>query len=553
MSCLERAVGDGVEDWRELPLPVAGGGWAVLRMAEGYSGSIRLVVECASGRQVTLIVGGEGSLRPFRIPSDARLIRTIDEGSGEVALALVGRVKALALLLRQHLTDGKLASRVLTAMRLLAHGDLCQFALRFQRGHQEGNLSQIFAETARRPRLPVAGKPVAVAAFSHSLAVEGAPLSLLELCAGLIWRGDIKPTVFAPSAGPLLERWRAVGARWMIWGPPQAARLVVTAYEQAVSDLAKRLVDTGTELVIANTLRSFLAVDAADQAGISCIWILRESDPWWSCFDDFGEEVRLRAYACLIKADRIVFVSSATRKLWDGVLPRSDLVTIPNRLMIDPGGRALRRLETRRALGLTDDDVVALSVGVISELKGQLDILAALPLIPPANRLRVVLIGRIDDRIRGRFEVAVADLPPALATRLTVLPPTDDPQRYFEAADIFLLPSRSESYPRVILEAMAHGLAILASPVFGVTEQLMDGESGMFIAAHDVKGLASAITALVDDSDKRRRLGSGARRAFAALSSFDEMVSSYSRLIAQTALDQPDPVGEEPLRSPEKG
>jgi glycosyltransferase involved in cell wall biosynthesis len=102
--------------------------------------------------------------------------------------------------------------------------------------------------------------------------------------------------------------------------------------------------------------------------------------------------------------------------------------------------------------------------------------------------------------------------------------------KYYVAADIFALCSRHESYPRVILEAMAFGLPIVTTPVFGIPEQVVEGQSGVFYQPGDIGKLAEHIGALCLDPELRGKLGHGARLRLQAINSYDRMLSRYEDL-----------------------
>lgn len=75
------------------------------------------------------------------------------------------------------------------------------------------------------------------------------------------------------------------------------------------------------------------------------------------------------------------------------------------------------------------------------------------------------------------------------------------------SADILVLPSFSENLPVSIIEAMAAGIAVVATPVGAVEDIVTDGETGLLVPVGDVEALAAAMTRLVDDPAFRRRLG----------------------------------------------
>ena len=100
------------------------------------------------------------------------------------------------------------------------------------------------------------------------------------------------------------------------------------------------------------------------------------------------------------------------------------------------------------------------------------------------------------------------------------------------AADFFVLPSDIEGLPMAILEAMAHGLPIVASNVGGIPEIIDDEREGLLFPAGDATALAFAIRRLASDPFLRRRLGDAARQRVSAQFSLNAMVRKYDDVYA---------------------
>ncbi|MEA2626530.1 MAG: hypothetical protein QOD06_2575 [Candidatus Binatota bacterium] len=83
----------------------------------------------------------------------------------------------------------------------------------------------------------------------------------------------------------------------------------------------------------------------------------------------------------------------------------------------------------------------------------------------------------------------------------------DDVAEVYRSARVVLMPSRSEGLPNVALEAMAHGVPVVATAVGGVPEVVTDGRSGFVAPSGDVAALAEAVLRLLEAPDLRRRLG----------------------------------------------
>ena len=79
-------------------------------------------------------------------------------------------------------------------------------------------------------------------------------------------------------------------------------------------------------------------------------------------------------------------------------------------------------------------------------------------------------------------------------------------------ADLFLLPSETESFGLAALEALACEVPVIASRVGGVPEVVGDGENGFLLPVGDVDGMAEAALSLLRDEDRRRAFGVAGRR-----------------------------------------
>jgi glycosyltransferase involved in cell wall biosynthesis len=89
---------------------------------------------------------------------------------------------------------------------------------------------------------------------------------------------------------------------------------------------------------------------------------------------------------------------------------------------------------------------------------------------------------------------------------------------YYDRASIFCLPTRREAYGIVFLEALAHGLPVVATRVGALPELVSEGETGYLVDVGDVDALAARLKALLDDPERCRRFGFAARTAGATYS-----------------------------------
>jgi glycosyltransferase involved in cell wall biosynthesis len=157
----------------------------------------------------------------------------------------------------------------------------------------------------------------------------------------------------------------------------------------------------------------------------------------------------------------------------------------------------------RTALGLLPDDRVALCVGRLSLVKGQ-DVLldAWAPVVSTVHDALLLLAGNGPDR---------AELEARGVERVRFLGRSADLTAVYAAADLLVIPSRSEGMSITMLEAMARGRSIVSTDVGGAREAI-GTDAGTVVPAEDPSALADALVARLLDSELTDREGAAARR-----------------------------------------
>jgi glycosyltransferase involved in cell wall biosynthesis len=193
------------------------------------------------------------------------------------------------------------------------------------------------------------------------------------------------------------------------------------------------------------------------------------------------------------------------------------------------------RHQARNALGLPQDRrIVLLAAQSLSNVyKGVQEGVQALNRIVDEG-LFVVAIGRDADAVLKQCRapgvaVAYQSDQSALAG-------------YYRAADVFLMPSRCETFGMVAAESLACGTPVVAFAAGGLTDVLGNDEGGLLVPAGDVPALAAATTRLLVDAELQDQLGRiGAERAareFSLAEHTRRCLDIYSRLIAERAATQ---------------
>lgn len=205
-------------------------------------------------------------------------------------------------------------------------------------------------------------------------------------------------------------------------------------------------------------------------------------------------------------ADAVVAVSRPLAEaLSRSGVPRDQVTVLPNAWA--PNGPRVSRAAARRVLGLASDAYVVGWVGRLGREKGPdvfVDALARLRDVP----LAVAVVGDGPDR-RALWRRAAAQ---RVDTRVVWCGVVPDADRLFRAFDLFVLSSRTEGTPLVLLEAMAAGVPIVATAVGGVPDVVTPHEAWL-VPPEDAEALAAAVRrARCDPHDARRRAAAAQRR-----------------------------------------
>lgn len=193
----------------------------------------------------------------------------------------------------------------------------------------------------------------------------------------------------------------------------------------------------------------------------------------------------------------------------------SKLIEVPNGIPLPAVPTADERAVARRQLGLGEDTLVALYLGELEPRKRPLDAVAA-AVQAAGHDVSVVLL------IAGAGPLA-EDVTAQGGDTVRALGFQREPGRLLTAADVFLMPSEREGLALAMLEAMAHGLAIIASDGPGNPEAL--GDAGLLHRVGDTDALVAALLRLARDPEERRRLGAAARARVEANFALDRFLA----------------------------
>lgn len=238
--------------------------------------------------------------------------------------------------------------------------------------------------------------------------------------------------------------------------------------------------------------------------------------------------------ACRMATRVVVNSRAAQASLQNGHISHGRFVIVHNCVNLEALRPGVAAQEVRRRLGIPETAPVA---GLTANLRPEKDIATFVRAAAQVNaalpEARFVVIGE------GAERPALESLAGELGMREKIFFVGDrrDVGDLVNALDVFVLCSRSESFPNVILEAMALGLPVVATNVGGVPELVENGASGCLVPPGDPAAIAQRLLELFRNSEMRRGMGEAGRlrveREFTPLHMRQKLEHLYDSLLAE--------------------
>jgi len=376
-------------------------------------------------------------------------------------------------------------------------------------------------------------------------APTGAEHSLALLARGLTGRGH-EVSVVTPGQWALTDKLEPAGVEvvsipvrccWLVqYGPQPLPQQLFRAARYAVPDpgflkLKEWLDGSRADVVHVNCLTHLRGATAARSAGLPVVWHLREILPP-------GPRRRWFARRLARDATHIVAVSEAVAD-WlreEGLGDRVEVVY--NGVGAPPV--LVDRKQARKGLGLPTEGVV---VGLFSQLvehKGALDFVkAAHAAAAREPTVRFLIAGDGPGEFVDRLQRDIN--PGAAAGRIDLVPPQETIWNLLAAVDAVALTTLwPDPLPRVVMEAMAVGLPVVAYGDGGVPEMVLDGETGLILDPGDWKSLAEGMLQLARDPDLRAGLGEAGRARARDLFGVDRHLEHMEAVLLDAASSRRD-------------
>ena len=241
------------------------------------------------------------------------------------------------------------------------------------------------------------------------------------------------------------------------------------------------------------------------------------------------------------RVTRIVVLSAYAKRLIDATYG-VDCAVVRSGVDVDALAQAdeTRVAEMRRRYGAGDGAFLVLSLGILMPHRHLEDAIAGVARVVAAGHdVRYVIAGSPDQYPEYAASLHRLTRDSGLDGRVTFAGavPEEELKLHYHACDAFLFPNENQTWALAVAEAMACGRPVVVSTGAAISETLTDNQTALFVPPRDPEAIAVALTALVEDEARRRKIGERGRRyvvetlswgryARAMLDIFDESVTS---------------------------
>lgn len=352
--------------------------------------------------------------------------------------------------------------------------------------------------------------------------VGGGEHSFLELSADLRSRWEV--ICFVPEHGELASRLRSRDIATDIVPMPPIRPWFAFRIISSLIELLQRIRKYKPALIYANGSRAALYGGIAGKfTRLPVLWHCRIVDP----------DPHLDPLLCRLSR-RIIANSESTARRFSPAF-RHKTKVLYNAVDL----QWLRDDSVKKPEQIESDWEILLVVSHVSRVKRHDIILSAFERVAGIQpRLHLVCVGPVD-RSNPQWWSYLQERTrqSEFSERIHWIGEADDPRRWYRSASALVLASEKESFGRVLVEAMACGVPVIATNVGGIPEVLRGGQDGLLVPPGNPHALADAISRLLDDTSLRLSLS---KASLARAGAFDlpRLVNGMSQLFEEVITDK---------------
>ena len=239
----------------------------------------------------------------------------------------------------------------------------------------------------------------------------------------------------------------------------------------------------------------------------------------------------------LARVARVIAVSDAVRRqfLAAHLVPVEKVTVVHNGIDINRFQRirtAFDRSRFCREWGIPEGSLLVGSVGAITPLKGHEDFLRAAVQVAERVPAAHFIIAGVDASERQKHHAELKQLIQKLGLkrRFTFIGKLDDIVDLYNVLTVFVSASHTESFGLAIVEAMAAGVAVVATRTEGALEIIENGQTGLLVPVGDANALAGSVVGLLTDKELREKLVKFAQASVSSRFSLQRMVDETEKI-----------------------
>lgn len=267
---------------------------------------------------------------------------------------------------------------------------------------------------------------------------------------------------------------------------------------------------------------------------------LQHEEKFYSSYDPVSRFIKLFESVLLKKSSLIIAHSNFTKELIRKYFPSqlSKVVTIPPGVDISEFRFVGNKNIPRQKLGLPLEKPVLLTVrrleyrmGLENLIKAMRDVVRKIP------EVQLLITGK--GNLRSRLDALIRQYKLEKCIKLTGFVPAGELPAYYQAADIFVIPTRAlEGFGMVTLEAMACGTPVLGTPVGGTKEILGDFEPSLLFRNTTPEAIAEKLILFLENKNSLQELGRRSRKYVETNYTWEKTCMAYQELLKDTVLEK---------------
>jgi len=383
----------------------------------------------------------------------------------------------------------------------------------------------------KHPFIKKSDKKINLLMCNYTLDLTGAALHMYDLAINFKEKTNINPIIYCNTDGELRKMFEKNGIKVYV-DDYRSLKL-----NDALIKLKKVFNNIKFDVVYSNTLECYKEIEIAKQLKIPAIWNIHESVNWKTYFNNREDKDAILALNTFSYPYKIIFVSNSTMNIFKELESNNNFISIHNGLNKEPLKRFNKkysREKTRTEIGI-NDELVLLSLGTVCRRKAQIDLIKAFQMLDDniKNKSKILIVGDRDNPYSKEMHEYINELDENTKEKIKVINETSDVVKYYKAADVFVMNSYIESFPRVIMEALYYNLPIITTPVFGVKEQVIEHVNCLYFNPGDIETQSKQLSKIINQKELRETFMKNAKFALANINSFDEMIEGYKNSIIE--------------------